>query len=51
MFVAEKVLLLLVISLTALPTLVSVTVETVSPEGTFCDTLQVPSGAEDMQLI
>ena len=26
-------------------------VETVSPEGTFCDTVQVPSGAADMQLI
>ena len=25
--------------------------ETVSPEGTFCDTVQVPSGAGDMQLI
>ena len=25
-------------------------IETVSPEGTFCDTVQVPSGA-DMQLI
>ena len=27
------------------------TIETVSPEGTFCDTLQVPSGAGDMQPI
>ena len=27
------------------------TIETVSPEGTFCDTVQVPSGAVDMQLI
>ena len=27
------------------------TIETVSPEGTFCDTVQVPSGADDMQLI
>ena len=26
-------------------------VETVGPEGTFCDTVQVPSGAGDMQLI
>ena len=26
-------------------------IETVSPEGTFCDTVQVPSGADDMQLI
>ena len=26
-------------------------IETVSPEGTFCDTVQVPSGAADMQLI
>ena len=25
--------------------------ETVSPEGTFCDFVQVPSGAGDMQLI
>ena len=25
-------------------------IETVSPEGTFCDTVQVPSGAGDMQL-
>ena len=25
--------------------------EIVSPEGTFCDTIQVPSGAGDMQLI
>ena len=28
-----------------------IAIETVSPEGTFCDTVQVPSGAEDMQLI
>ena len=29
------------------------TIETVSPEGPFCDTVQVPSGADngDMQLI
>ena len=27
------------------------TIETVSPEGIFCDTVQVPSGADDMQLI
>ena len=26
-------------------------IETVSPEGTFCDTVQVPSGAGDMELI
>ena len=26
-------------------------IETVSPEDTFCDTVQVPSGAGDMQLI
>ena len=26
------------------------TIETVSPEGIFCDTLQVPSGASDIQL-
>ena len=26
-------------------------VETVSPGGTFCDTVQVPSGAGDTQLI
>ena len=25
-------------------------IETVSPEGTFCDTVEVPSGAGDMQL-
>ena len=25
-------------------------IETVSPEGTFCDTVQVPSGVGDMQL-
>ena len=25
-------------------------IETVSPEGTFCDTVQVPSGAGDMEL-
>ena len=28
-----------------------IAIETVSPEGTFCDTVQVPSGAGDMQLI
>ena len=28
----------------------SYAIETVSPEGTFCDTVQVPSGASDMQL-
>ena len=26
-------------------------IETVSPEGTFCDTVQVPSRADGMQLI
>ena len=26
------------------------TIETVSPEGTFCDTVQVPSSASDMEL-
>ena len=26
-------------------------IETVSPEGTFCDTIQVPSGAGDMELL
>ena len=31
-------------------TLVQV-IETVSPEGTFCETVQVPPGAADMQLI
>ena len=25
-------------------------IETVSPEGTFCDTVQVPSSAGDMEL-
>ena len=29
----------------------NVSVETGSPEGTFCDTVKVPSGADDMQLI
>ena len=29
----------------------NVTIETVSPEGIFCDTVQIPSGAVDMQLI
>ena len=24
-------------------------IETVSPEGRFCDTVQVPSGADDME--
>ena len=28
-----------------------VAIETVSREGTFCDTVQVPSGVGDMQLI
>ena len=26
-------------------------IETVSPEGTFCDNVQIPSGAGDMELI
>ena len=26
-------------------------IETVSPEGTFCDTVQVPSRGDDMELI
>ena len=26
-------------------------IETVNPEGTFCDTVQLPSGAGDMELI
>ena len=26
-------------------------IEIASPEGTFCDTVQVPSGVGDMQLI
>ena len=34
-----------------LPGNVKIPIETVSPEGTFCDTVQVPSGAGDMQLI
>ena len=29
----------------------SVRIETVGPEGTFGDAVQVPSGADDMQLI
>ena len=28
----------------------AVVIETVSPEGTFCDTVQVPTSAEDMEL-
>ena len=27
------------------------TIETVSPEGTFCDTAQIPSSVGDMELI
>ena len=27
------------------------TMETVSPEGTFCDTVQIPSSVGDMELI
>ena len=27
------------------------TIETVSPEGTFCDTVQIPSSVGDMELI
>ena len=26
-------------------------IETVSPEGTFCDTVQIPSSVGDMELI
>ena len=26
-------------------------IETVSPEGTFCDTVQVASGGDDVELI
>ena len=26
-------------------------IETVSPEGTFCDTVQIPAGADNMELI
>ena len=29
----------------------SIALETVSPEGTFCDTVQVPSNGGDMELI
>ena len=29
----------------------SLCIETVSPEGTFCDTVQIPSGDGDMELI
>ena len=29
----------------------NISIETVSPEGTFSDTVQVPSGAGNMQLI
>ena len=35
----------------ALTVSISEAIETVSPEGPFCDTAQVPSGAGDMQLI
>ena len=28
-----------------------VLIETVSPEGTFCDTVQIPSSVGDMELI
>ena len=31
--------------------LLHVSTETVSPKGTFCDTVQVPSGADDLELI
>ena len=31
--------------------LITMCIETVSPEGTFCDTVQAPSGDGDMQLI
>ena len=33
------------------PQITSLTIETVSPEGTFCDTVQVPSRVGDMELI
>ena len=33
------------------PNLGSKSIETVSPEGTFCDTVQVPSRGGDMVLI
>ena len=29
---------------------ISIYIETVSPEGTFCDTVQVPSSAGDIEL-
>ena len=29
----------------------SLPIETVSPEGTFCDTVQIPSSVGDMELI
>ena len=29
----------------------NVIIETVSPEGTFCDFVKYPSGVDDMQLI
>ena len=35
---------------TAFPFLHRQAIQTVSPEGTFCDTVQVPSGDGDMQL-
>ena len=28
-----------------------IAIETVSPEGTFCDTVQIPSSVGDMELI
>ena len=33
------------------PSALTVSIETVSPEGTFCDTVQVPSNGGDMELI
>ena len=32
-------------------TFICPSIETVSPEGTFCDTVQVPSNGGDMELI
>ena len=34
-----------------MPYVITGPIKTVSPEGKFCDTEQVPSGAGDMQLI
>ena len=32
-------------------TIIITVIETVSPQGTFCDTVQVPSNGGDMELI